>query len=258
MTIALQVTDQVAWVTIDRPEVLNAVDAAMHVELEDTWRRIEADASVRAVVITGAGDRAFCVGSDLRGGEHESGLAYLEQRPAGGFGGLTLRRTLEVPVLARVNGYAVGGGFELLLGCDLVVAADHAQFGLPEPRVGRVPLDGGMVALPRRLPPALANELLLTGKRITARQAQAWGLVNLVVPADELDAAVEGLLEEVLACAPLAVRAIKQFVRATAHLSVDEAHATRTPGLVATLDSEDGAEGVLAFQEKRAPRWQGR
>lgn len=260
MSIGFEVQDHVARVTIARPDVLNAIDAESHAALEDVWRQIEADTSVRVVVLTGAGDRAFCVGSDMSAGasETQSGLEYWSRRHAEGFGGLALRRTLDVPVIARVNGYALGGGLELMLGCDLVVAVEHAQLGMPEPRVGRVPLDGGMVLLPRRLPRTLANELLLTGRRISAEEARSWGLVNVVAPADGFDAAVSAMVEGVLACAPLALRAIKQFMRETADLGIADAHALRTPTLVDALDSEDADEGVRAFQEKRAPDWLGR
>lgn len=169
-----------------------------------------------------------------------------------------MRTTLDVPVIARVDGYALGGGMEMALGCDLIVASDRSSFGLPEARVGRLPLDGGLTVLPRRLPHVLAMELLLTGKRISADEAYRMGLINASVPAEELDDAVDTLVEDILACAPLSLRAIKQSVQRTAHLTAVEAQAARLPAVVTALQSADSEEGVSAFQEKRAPVWTGR
>ena len=256
MTVRCDRDGHVARVTIDRPDRLNALDPAASAELEAVWQRIEADREVRAVVLTGAGERAFCAGADMKGGG-SSGLEYWAEPRPGGFGGLPLRATLHVPVIARVNGHALGGGLELMLGCDIAVAAEHATFGLPEPRVGRLPLDGGMVLLQRQIGFRAAMGMLLTGRRVAAREALGAGLVNEVVPAQELDAAVERWLAEILQCAPLSLRAIKQAVRATAHLAAADAQALRLPAVVECLRSADGEEGVRAFNEKRAPRWTG-
>ncbi len=163
-----------------------------------------------------------------------------------------------MPVIARVNGLAVGGGFELVLGCDIVIAADHASFGLPEARVGRMPLDGGMILLPRLIPQKIAMGMLLTGRRISAAEALDHGLVNEVVGADELDAAVERWVGEILECAPLSVKAIKESVKETADLPVEQAYAKRLPSLIAALESGDAEEGPRAFREKRKPVWQGK
>ena len=257
MTVRLTVTDGVARVTVDRPEVLNALDATASDALEAIWTQVEADPSIRAVVLTGAGERAFCAGADMRQ-PGETGLGYWAASRPGGFGGLPLRTTLDVPVVARVNGHALGGGLELMLGADIVVAAEHATFGLPEPRVGRLPLDGGMVLLQRQVGYRAAMGMLLTGRRVPAAEALAMGLVNEVVPAAGLDAAVDRWLRDILACAPLSLRAVKQTVRRTAHLQPTEAQALRLPATVACLRSEDGEEGVRAFREKRPPRWAGR
>jgi crotonobetainyl-CoA hydratase len=258
MTVRLAIENHVAWVTIDRPQVMNALDEASTAALEDIWQRIESDRDVRVVVLTGAGDRAFCTGADMRADGGKTGLAYWASAHPSGFGALSLRTTLDVPVIARVNGHALGGGLEMMLGCDIVVAADTATFGLPEPRVGRLPLDGGMVLLQRQIGYRAAMGMLLTGRRVSAPAALSFGLVNEVVPRDGLDAAVGRWLDDILACAPLSVRAIKQSVRRTAHLTAQEARATRLPAVVACLDSADGDEGVLAFREKRAPVWRGR
>lgn len=257
MTVHFEVADHVARVTLDRPEAMNAVDRATEAELQRIWTAIEADRRVRAVVLTGAGTRAFCAGADVKGGEGLTGLEYWAAPRPGGFGGIALRTTLDVPVIARVNGHALGGGFEMVLGCDLIVAAENATFGLPEPRLGRLPLDGGMALLQRQIPFRHAMGIMLTGRRITAEEALRLDLVNEVAPQEGLDAAVARWLDGILACAPLSIRAIKQSVRRTAHLTAQEAQAARLPALIEALQSKDQDEGVRAFVEKRKPEWRG-
>ncbi len=238
MSIRLAIEGHVARVTIDRPEVLNALDDETTAALEAVWQRLEADADMRAAGRTG--------------------LQYWAHAHPAGFGALSLRTTLDIPVIARVNGHALGGGLEMMLGCDIVVAAEDATFGLTEPRVGRLPLDGGMVLLQRQIGYRAATGMLLTGRRIPAAEALACGLVNEVAPRGDLDAAVDRWVADILACAPLSLRAIKQTVRRTAQLSPQDAQALRLPAVVACLASEDGEEGVRAFREKRAPEWAGR
>ncbi|WP_050463723.1 enoyl-CoA hydratase-related protein [Herbaspirillum autotrophicum] len=257
MTVQLEIRDHVATVTLNRPEAMNAVDLATEAELQRIWSAIENDPEVRVVVLTGVGERAFCTGADLKN-PSLSGLEYWAASRPGGFGGIALRQTLNVPVIARVNGYALGGGFEMVLGCDIVVACEEASFGLPEPRVGRMPLDGGMTLLQRQIPFRQAMGIMLTGRRVRAAEALSMGLINEVVPRAGLDAAVARWVSDILACAPLSVQAIKQVVRHTAALSASEAQALRLPALVQALQSEDGNEGVQAFQQKRAPQWRGR
>jgi len=258
MPILYELKDHVARVTIDRPDVLNAIDAASERELQAIWSEIEQSRDVRCVVLTGAGERAFSTGADMKGGSGASGLEYWALPRTGGFGGIALRDTLDVPVIARVNGHAIGGGFEMVLGCDIIVTADSATFALPEARVGRLPLDGGMTLLQRQVPFHLAMGVLLTGKRISAAEALRVGLVNEVVPRAELDSAVARWVDDVLACAPLSVRAIKQVVRRTAQLSAAEARGQLLPALAEALQSEDSQEGVRAFIEKRKPVWRGK
>jgi enoyl-CoA hydratase/carnithine racemase len=257
MSIDFRLADHVATVTIDRPDVLNAIDLATEAELQRIWRELEREDEVRLVVLTGAGDRAFCVGADLKN-PSVKGVDYWAAARPGGFGGIALRETLNVPVLARVNGFALGGGFEMVLGCDIVVACEEASFGLPEALVGRMPLDGGMTLLQRQIPFRQAMGMMMTGQRISARRALELGLVNEVVPRAGLDDAVARWTQSILACAPLSLRAIKQVVRQTATLSPTQAQAMRLPALVAALQSQDANEGVLAFQQKRKPQWQGR
>ena len=257
MSVRFEIVDHVANVTIDRPDRLNAIDAAAEAELMRIWEAIEGNREIRVVVLTGAGDRAFCAGADMKGGSGVSGLEYWAAPRPGGFGGIALRETLDVPVIARVNGHALGGGMEMVLGCDIVIASEKATFGLPEPRVGRLALDGGIAIMPRRIPHVLAMGMLLTGRRIGAAEAMRFGLVNEVAPAAELDAAVARWVADILACAPLSIRAVKQMVRAGEALSPREAQMLRLPALVEALRSSDQDEGVKAFQEKRAPQWRG-
>ena len=255
MSIDFDVSDGVARVTLNRPERMNAIDSASEAALADIWNAIGRDSSIRCVVLTGTG-RAFCAGADMKEDGPE-GLAYWAGTGDHGFGGIALGGRLSVPLIARVNGVALGGGFEMVLGCDLVIAAETASFGLPEPRVGRLPLDG-MVLLPRRIPRAAAMGMLLTGRRIGATQALEYGLVNEVVPGEALDSAVDAWVDDIVACAPLSLGAIKRSVHDTAHLAVSQARNTRLPSLAAALRSRDADEGVLAFREKRAPVWTGR
>lgn len=257
MNVELKIEQHVATVTLSRPDALNAVDLATEAELQRIWTGLEKNRDIRVIVLTGAGERAFCVGADLKN-PSVSGIDYWAAARPGGFGGIALRETLNVPVIARVNGYALGGGFEMVLGCDIVVACEEASFGLPEALVGRMPLDGGMTLLQRQVPFRQAMGMLFTGQRISAARALQMGLINEVVPRAELDNAVTRWVNNILACAPLSVQAIKQVVRNTSTLSPAQAQALRLPALVTALQSADADEGVRAFQEKRRPQWQGR
>jgi crotonobetainyl-CoA hydratase len=256
MSVGLEIDGKVARITIDRPERLNAIDATAERELEAIWQALETRDDISCAVLTGAGDKAFSVGADMKD-VGTSGLEYWAQARPNGFGGISFRRSLDIPLVARVNGYALGGGFEMVLGCDIVIAAENAQFGLPEGRVGRMPLDGGMVLLQRKVPHNLAMAVMLSGRRFRAAEMAAFGVVNEVAAPGELDAAVDRWVADIVACAPLSLRAIKQTVNRTAHLSPAEAQALRLPAVVKALKSEDALEGVRAFNEKRAPVWRG-
>ncbi len=258
MSIELDVSENVARVTIDRPERMNAVDQAAANRLAAIWDEIEGNADIRCVVLTGAGDRAFSAGADLKDAGGPSGAVYWRKTIEDRFRGIALRASMSVPVIARVNGLALGGGFEMVLGCDMVIASDTASFALPEAKVGRVPLDGGMVMLPRVLPRNIALGMMLTGRRASAREMFAHGVVNAVVPPEDLDAETDRWVANILACAPLSVRAIKAVARGTAHLPVHEAYARHSDQLLDALSSEDAIEGVAAFREKRSPAWRGR
>ncbi|MFJ4671505.1 enoyl-CoA-hydratase DpgD [Kitasatospora purpeofusca] len=254
--------DHVARVTLDRPAVLNAMDLRTHEELAAVWDDVEADDGIRVVVLTGAGQRAFSVGQDLRE------RARLDARgvPRTSFGSrgqpgwprLTERFRLSKPVLARVDGYALGGGFELALACDLIVASDRAVFALPEARLGLVPGAGGAFRLARQVPLKAAMGYLLTGRRMTAAEALRFGLVNQVVPAEDLDDCVAEWTADLLRSAPLAVRAIKEAVMRSVDLPLEEAFSASYEWEGRRRHSEDAVEGPRAFAEKRPPRWLGR
>lgn len=257
--VRLEIAEHVARVTIDRQHVRNAVDDKTRLRCNEIWDEIEADPSVHAVVVTGAGDRAFCAGADMSAvGNERTGVDYWADLDPNGFAGLSLRRSLDVPVIARVNGYAMGGGMEIVLGADIVVASSTASFGLTEPRVGRLPLDGGIVSLVRRIPHTQAMSILLTGRRVSAEELHRMGLVNEVVEPSELDAAVDRWLDDIRACAPTSLRAVKQIVNRTEHLTAQDARAVRLPALIEALQSPNATEGVEAFQQKRRPDWSDR
>lgn len=183
MSVTFDIEGGVARVTIDRPDRMNAVDDATEAALERIWAEIEATPSLRCVVLTGAGERAFSAGADLKSGAGKSGLDYWASLNPNGFGGIAMRTSLAIPVIARVNGLAFGGGMEMVLGCDIAIATEDARFALPEAKVGRLPLDGGMVMLQRLIPEKIAAGLMMTGRTMTSTEAAHYGLVNKVVPA---------------------------------------------------------------------------
>ena len=171
--------DHVAWVTIDRQHVANALDGESEAEMRRIWDDLEGRRDIWAAVLTGAGERVFCAGSDMSASAVTlSGIDYWLQERPGGFGGIACRRTLDIPVIAAVNGHALGGGLEMVLGCDIVIAAEEARLGLPEPTFGRLPLDGGLYLLSRQLPHHLAMGMLLTARQVPAAEAARYGLVN--------------------------------------------------------------------------------
>jgi enoyl-CoA hydratase len=260
LPVQLSRADHIAVVVMDRPEARNAMNREMAEQLNTIYDELAEDDGVWAVVLTGAGERAFCAGQDLK--EVESALRHAEagtprRRPSGGFGGIT-QRDFPKPLIAAVNGFAMGGGFEICLACDLVVAEEHASFGLPEVKRGLVAGAGGLVRLGKRLPLPLAMEVALTGEPLSAQRALALGLVNRVVPKGEgVRAAVE-LANTICQAAPLAVRISKKMLRAGVLQGEEELWALQAQLRTELVRSEDYLEGPRAFIEKRAPRWKGR
>lgn len=245
---------EVLVVTIDRQERRNALDSDGNHELGEVFDEFEADPRFRVAIVTGAGDKAFSAGADLRQNVRDSAKPPV---PASGFAGMTTRFGRVKPVIAAVNGAAMGGGFELALACDLIVAAGHATFGLTEPRVGLAALGGGVQRLVRELGPKRAHGLLLTARKITAAEALGLGLVNEVVPIEELMAAAHRWAADIVACSPMSIRATKAMAEAVDGRSVQESLAAMfdMPSVKALLTGPDAAEGPRAFAEKRAPRW---
>ncbi len=251
----LRVEGRVLHITLNRPRVLNALHPPAHFELAEIFDAFANDSDLWVAVIRGAGERSFCTGTDLK----VRAQLGRDDYPPSGFGGITKRFDLDKPVVAAVNGLALGGGLEIALACDLIVAAEHAQFGFPEPRVGLAAMGGGVHRLVRQLPDKVAMGLLLTGRQVSAQDALAYGLVNEVVPGARLDDAVHVWVEDMLACAPLALRATKQVARRNLdHPALADAVRGDYPAVEKMLRSEDAVEGPRAFAEKRAPVWRGR
>ncbi len=248
---------RILTVTIDRPEVMNALHPPASFELGEAFDEFAADPDLWVAIITGAGDRAFSAGNDLKFQAERGGRAV--ETPRTGFGGLTARFDNFKPVIAAVNGVAMGGGFEIALACDLIVASEGAVFALPEPRVGMAAMAGGVHRLPRQIGLKRAMGMLLTGRRVSAAEGHDLGFVNEVVPASELLPAARRWADQIVECAPLSVRGSKQAVmQGLGSGSLEEAMKTRFDLLSAMVKSEDFVEGPLAFAQKRRPRWQGR
>jgi enoyl-CoA hydratase/carnithine racemase len=246
---------RVLTVTLNRPQLLNALHPPAHLELEAIWNEFEADPELWVAVVTGAGERAFCAGNDLK--YQAAGNRVV--MPASGFGGLTARYDMVKPVIAAVNGVAMGGGFEIALACDLIVASERAVFALPEPRVGLAALAGGIHRLPRQIGLKNAMGMMLTGRRVSADEGLRLGFVNEVVAPPELGAAARRWADAICECAPLSVRASKEAaLRGLDAGSLREAVEGRYEQMVAMVKSEDFVEGPRAFAEKRKPAWKGR
>lgn len=258
-TIVLEVTDHVARITIDRPERMNAFDIDTHEAFAAAIDRVESDDDIRVAVITGAGQRAFCAGRDLKwtaeiSSSPEEVRAEADRRMAA-LTRLQFRFDITKPLIARLNGVALGGGLELALACDIIVAADHVEMGLPEARRGLIAGAMGIHRLPRQIPHHLAMGYLLTGRHFSASRAGELGLVNEVVPFADLDAAVDAWVADIRRCSPAAIRATKQSALDAIHLPLADAAAYVSPAERAWQNGTDRIEGPRAFAEKRTPNW---
>ncbi|SEB61962.1 enoyl-CoA hydratase [Pseudomonas marginalis] len=250
--VSLSVEGAIATVTLNRPEKMNALPPKAHYELSELFDRLCDQTDVRVVIVKGNG-RAFCAGQDLKDNLTDNVLDL----PSTGFAGLTWRDDYPLPLIAAVNGAAMGGGFELALACDLIIASEAAYFALPEPKVGWAALGGGVQRLPRTIGIKRAMGIILTGRLVSAQEGLELGFVNQVVPAEQLSEASLNWARQIAECAPLAIRCSKQVAYAsqdqpdfTTAINPDSYSSSR-----AMLDSEDAIEGRRAFSEKRPPVW---
>jgi crotonobetainyl-CoA hydratase len=249
-------------VTINRPDVHNAVNPQTNFELAQAFDDFEANSELRVAILTGAGEQAFCAGGDISamvGAKTEDDYKI----PDTGYGGMTSRFSCRKPIIAAVNGIAFGGGFEIALACDLIIAADHAQFGLPEPLIGTAAVAGGMHRLVRQIGLKPAMGILLMARPINAEKALQLGVVNEVVSPDALMPTALKYAEYILRCAPLAVQTTKQCaMQGLNYASVEEAIKAQEAGafdsIVTRQKSDDIQEGIHSFVEKRAPVWSGK
>ena len=244
----------IAKITFNRPEVMNALHEPCHAEMEQIWADFIADDGLWVAILTGAGEKAFCAGNDLKA----TATGGVPKLPATGFAAITSRFDLAKPVIAAVNGFALGGGFEIALSCDIIIAAEHARFGLPEPKVGLMAAAGGVHRFPRQVPLKIAMGYMLTGRHMMAAEAHRWGVVNEVVPAAQLMATAERWAGEIAECSPLSVRTTKRVTMENLHRSVEDAMRSGAPLERELFRSEDSKEGPIAFAQKRKPNWKGR
>lgn len=256
------VDGHVAHITLNRPEAMNALNPELRHTLSQHFDEVEHNEDIWLAVVTGAGERAFCAGADLkhRALERDADEAQHKswQDMQANTTPINQRWHFPKPVIAKVNGFALGGELELALSCDIIVAADHAELGLPEPRRGLIAGGVGVHRLPRQVGLKVAMGYLLTGRHMSAQRAYELGLVNEVVPAAALDDCVQGWVDDILACAPLAVRATKEAAMHGLDTTLANAFNTEYPTEIQRQNSQDAQEGPRAFAEKRSPNWQGK
>ncbi len=258
MPIDVTVKNKIATVVLNRPEAMNSIDPQMRGEMYALWDRIRSDDEIDVVIITGAGEKAFCTGSDLKNTmppkESYAELLLKHNNP----GNMLHRFEADKPIICAVNGYAVGGGMELALACDICIASDNAKFGLTEARIGSLPGSGGVQRLPRTVSKSNAMLMLLTGDTVSAAEAFRMGIVSKVVPLAELMPAALAIAERIAANAPLAVRALKRLV--AQGMDMPLMHALDLDKYMFGLlrDTEDRIEGRIAFKEKRKPKYRGK
>lgn len=259
--ILVEKKNHITIVTINRPEVMNCLSPITSKEMSLAINDFDQDANQWVCIITSTGEKSFCAGNDLKYQAQNGGEAVAKGYAGvkGLFGGITNRYDCFKPFIAAVNGMALGGGLEIALACDIIIAAEHATFGLPEPRVGLMAGAGGVHRLPRQIPYHMAMGMILTSKRITAKEAAQYGLVNEVVPYADLLPAAERWAGEIIKASPLALRASKEAAVCGMRMPVlEDAISHVFPGGAAMTNSEDFVEGPRAFAEKRPPQWKGR
>jgi len=244
------------WIiTLNRPERMNALHSPAHFELQEIFNNFSNDSDAWVAIITGSGDRAFCAGNDLR---YQAEGGKLEKNPMG-FAGLTSRFDLKKPVIAAVNGVAMGGGFEIALACDLIIASESARFALPEPKVGLAALAGGMHRLPRQIGMKRAMGMMLTGRVVESAEGLSLGFVNEVVKHENLLESATGWAKSIMECSPTSVRTTKDVAMSGLNFSsVESAMEQKYDSVVELFTGEDFIEGPLAFSEKRKPKWTGK
>lgn len=256
MSIEVVRNGEILEVTINRPKA-NAIDAATSREMSAVFESFMKDPQLRVAILTGAGTRFFSAGWDLTAASE--GESFESDYGVGGFGGICELKYRPKPVIVAVNGMAVGGGFEIALAADLIVAAEHAEFFLPEANLGLI-ADNATIRLPKIVPPNIAREMLISGRRMSATEAQSWGIVNQVTSTENLMVAARELATKICAAAPLSVAAVLELVRDLEDVSTDDAMPILRSNETyrAAINSQDAKEGADAYAEKRSPKWQGK
>lgn len=251
----LEKKDHLWIVTFNRPERMNALHSPAHKELDKIFNNFQEDEEAWVAIVTGAGDRAFSAGNDLKYQAEGGSMERVET----GFAGLTSRYNLNKPLIAAVNGVAMGGGFEIALACDLIIASENASFALPEPKVGLAALAGGMHRLPRQIGLKRAMGMMLTGRTVLADEGKELGFVNEVVPQNELLVKAEEWAKMIMECSPVSIRTTKNVaINGLNYSSIEDAMNQKYESVNTLFNSQDFIEGPLAFSQKRKPDWKGK